>query len=104
MVGVSREHIQIVQGARGPKPRIVGSRIRVQDIVVWHEKLGMSADQIVQEYPTITVADVYAALAYYWDHRDEMERAMAEDAAFVEDFRRRYPGQLQERIRQRQSQ
>jgi uncharacterized protein (DUF433 family) len=85
---VSTEHIEIVEGARGPKARIAGHRIRVIDVVIWHEKLGMSAEEIVKEYPTITRADVYAALAYYWDHRDEIERKMAEDDAFVEEMRR----------------
>ncbi len=59
----------------------------MQDIVVWHEKLGLSPDDIVHQYPSLTLADVYAALAYYWDHRDEIERTMAEEHAFVEAFR-----------------
>ena len=99
---VSREHIEIVAGAGGPKARIVGSRIRVQDIAIWHEKLGLTADQIVQEYPPLTRGDVYAALAYYWDHRDAIERRIAEEDAFVEEFKQRYPSLLQERLRQRQ--
>jgi uncharacterized protein (DUF433 family) len=94
------EHIEIVQGASGPKARIAGSRIRVSDVAIWHERLGMSADEIVHQYPTITMADVYAALAYYWDHRDEIERAIAEEHAFLERFRRANPGPL-ERKQQR---
>ncbi len=42
MVDLMREHIQIVHGAGGPKARIAGHRIRVQDVAIWHEKLGMS--------------------------------------------------------------
>ena len=99
MANASREHIEIVQGAGGPKPRIAGSRIRVQDVALWHEKLGMSPAEIVEEYPTITLADVYAALAYYWDHREEIERRIAADEAFVEDFRRRHPSRLEEKLR-----
>ena len=94
MTDVIREHIEIVEGAGGPKPRIAGHRIRVQDVVIWHEKLGMSPDEIVFHYPTITLSDVYAALAYYWDHRDEIERAIADEHAFVEEFRRHHIGPL----------
>ena len=101
MADVIRAHIEIVQGVNGPKPRIAGHRIRVQDVVIWHEKLGMSPDEIVYHYPTITLADVYAALAYYWDHRDEIERAIAEEQAFVEEFRRNYPSLLQEKLKHR---
>lgn len=50
---VMREHITIVEGAGGPKAVIVGHRTRVQDVAVWHEKLGTSPDEIVHEYPTI---------------------------------------------------
>jgi uncharacterized protein (DUF433 family) len=99
MVDVIREHIEIVDGASGPKPRIAGHRIRVQDVAIWHEKLGMSPDEIVDQYPTITLADVYAALAYYWDHRDEMEQAIAEEHAFVKDFRRNHSGPLMEKLK-----
>ena len=60
---VIRQHIEIVQGSGGPKPRISGSRIRVANVAIWHEKLGMSLDEILQQYPTINAADIYAALA-----------------------------------------
>ncbi len=98
MADVIREHIEIVEGAGGPKPRIRGSRIRVQDVAIWHEKLGMSPDEIVQDYPQLTLADVHAALAYYWDHRDEIERRMAEEDAFVEQMRKLYPSPLKEKL------
>lgn len=62
------EHIEITPGICGGKPRIAGHRIRVQDVVIWHEHLGMSLDEIVYHHPSITLADVYAALTYYYDH------------------------------------
>ena len=95
MVDVIHEHIEIVSGASGPKARIAGHRVRVQDVVIWHEKLGMSPDEIVHDYPTLTPADVHAALAYYWDHRDEVERAIAEEHAVAEAFRQSNAGPLQ---------
>jgi uncharacterized protein (DUF433 family) len=104
VVDVIQDQIEIVEGAGGPKPRLAGTRIRVVDIAVWHEKQGMSAAQIVQEYPQLTLADVYAALAYYWDHRDEIEGRAAEDAAFEEECRRQYPSVLQDKLRQRANQ
>jgi uncharacterized protein (DUF433 family) len=87
-VDVSREHIEVVEGAFGPKPRIRGSRIRVEDIMYWHEEQGMSASEIVKDFPQLTHADVYAALAYYWDNKDEMDRMIAEGDAWVEEYRR----------------
>lgn len=100
MVDVIRQHIEIVEGAGGPKARIVGSRIRVQDVVIWHEKLGMSIDEILDQFPTITAADVHAALAYYWDNREAIEAKMRADEAFVEEFRRLHPSGLPKRLRE----
>lgn len=99
MADVIREHIAIGEGAGGPKPRIAGHRVRVQDVAIWHEKLGLSPDEIVQHYPTITLADVHAALAYYWDHRDAIERAIAAEHALVEELRRGHAGPLGAKLR-----
>ena len=98
---VSREHIEIVEGASGPKARIAGHRVFVEHVVGWHEIEGMSATEIVKEIPTITEADVYAALAYYWDNREELERRWAEDKAWAEEFRQTNVGPLDEKVKQR---
>ncbi len=99
MADVIRDHVEVVQGPNGPKARVAGSRIRVQDVVIWHEKLGMSPDEIVHHYPTITLADVHAALAYYWDHRSEIEGAITQSDAIVEAFRQNYTSPLQDKLK-----
>lgn len=68
-------HIEITPGVAGGKPRITGHRITVQDVVVWHERVGLSADEIATEYD-LSLADVYAALAYYYDHREKIDQAI----------------------------
>ena len=50
----------------------------MQDLVSWHETDGFSPDEIVSRFPQLTLADVYAALSYYWDHRDEIQPANQE--------------------------
>src|SRR5439155_2341942 len=91
------EHIQMTPGVAGGKPRIAGHRITVQQIAIWHERLGMSADEIATGWH-ISLADVYAALAYYYDHREEIDRAIREDEAFIAELRRRTPSKLKARI------
>src|SRR5919206_160410 len=71
-VGVSKEHITKTPGVCGGKACIAGHRIRVMDIVVWHEQRGMSPEEIVYAFPGITLADVHAAFAYYFDNRAEI--------------------------------
>ncbi len=102
-VDVVGAHIKIVEGAGGPKAVIGGSRIRVQDVVMWFHDQGMSADEIVENFPTITRADVFAALAYYWDHREEIEAEIARGIAFAEEFQRMYPSRLAELRARRQA-
>src|SRR5690349_4996666 len=70
---VIAEHIEVSVGVCGGKPRIAGHRISVQDIVLSHQRAGMSPDEIVSAFPTITLSDVYAALAYYHDHRGQID-------------------------------
>ena len=101
MTDVIRSHIEIVQGAGGPKARIAGSRVRVEDVVIFHEHHDMSPDQIVTEIPTITLADVYATLAYYWDNREEIDRQMEAGRLFDEEMKRRAgPSRLTEKLRE----
>jgi uncharacterized protein (DUF433 family) len=95
---VSVEHIEITPGVCGGRPRIAGTRIRVQDIYVWHELRGRSPDEIVNDFPQLTLAQVHAALAYYFDHRDEIRRQMAEEEALVEEARRTNPSPLREKL------
>ncbi len=99
MTAVIAEHIEITPGVCGGKPRIAGHRIRVQDIVVWHEQMGMSVDEIVSRYPSITLADVYAALAYYHDHFAEIRQQMRESEIFVQELQSKIPSKLQHKLR-----
>src|SRR3989304_8279503 len=96
-----KSHIECTPGVCGGKPRIAGHRIRVQDIYICHELKGMTPDEILQAYPSITLADVHAALAYYWDHREEIQRAIAEEGALVQQLRGSSIGPLQEKVKRR---
>ena len=91
-------HIEITPGVAGGKPRIAGHRITVQNIVIWHERMGKSADEICVEYD-LTLGDVYAALAYYFDHRDEIDQSLEESEAFIEELRRGKSSVLAHKLR-----
>ncbi|MFP5274465.1 DUF433 domain-containing protein [Coleofasciculus sp.] len=99
MVAVISEHIEITPGVCGGKPRIAGHRIRVQDVVIWHEYKGMSPDEIVSRYPTITLSDVYAALAYYHDHIEDIQQQMREGEILVRELKAKTPSKVQQKLR-----
>jgi uncharacterized protein (DUF433 family) len=57
-------------------PCLDSTRHRVIDIVADHVAHGYSAAQIVEQYPDLTLAQVHAALTYYYDHQDAMDTAL----------------------------
>lgn len=101
MPAIISEHIQVTPGVCGGKPRIAGHRIRVQDIVVWYEHRNMSPDEIVYHYPSINLADVHAALAYYYDHLEEIRQQIRESEAFAAQMAAETPSILQRKLRER---
>jgi uncharacterized protein (DUF433 family) len=94
---VLTQHIVSTPGIVGGKPRIAGSRIRVLDIVVWHEKRGLSPDQIVDLYPELSLADIHAALAYYFDHRSEIENEFEREASVVAEAKAQYISKVRQK-------
>ena len=87
------QHIEITPGICSGKPRIAGHRITVANIVIWHEYMGKCADEIATEYD-LTLADVYAALAYYFDPRDEINQSIEDSKEFVKTLRQKTPPRL----------
>jgi uncharacterized protein (DUF433 family) len=94
-------HIAKNPGVCGGKACISGTRIRVQDVYVWHELQGKSADEIVSDFPQLTLAQVHAALAYYWDHADEIQQEMKNAEDLLERLKTRSPSPLQEKLAER---
>lgn len=88
MKPVTELHIESNPNKCGGKPCIRGTRIRVWDIYVASELRGESPDQIVAQYPSITLADVHAALAYYWDNREEIEQQMKAADEYIDELKK----------------
>lgn len=98
MVAIIENHIDSDLGVRGGKPYIKGTRMTVADIVLMHFRLGQSLEEIAGKYD-LSLASVHAALAFYFDHRNEIDRSIDEDHAFAEAFRRNNVSPLQEKLR-----
>lgn len=85
-------YIVHTSGVVGGEPRIDGHRIRVRDIVAARDLGGLTPEEIAANvYPELMLAQVYAALAYYEDHRDEIEQAARNEAQFVKQFLKDHP-------------
>jgi len=97
---VVSEYIGVRAGYCGGKPHILGHRVKVKHVALWHDREGLSAAEIVERVPTITLAQVHAALAYYYYHRAEIEAEVVEEDRVYEELKARQPSIL-EKIRQR---
>jgi uncharacterized protein (DUF433 family) len=62
----------------GGQPTVAGTRIRVATILACYRQ-GMTVEEIVQQYAPLKPADVHDALAYAYDHVEEIEAAFAAD-------------------------
>jgi uncharacterized protein (DUF433 family) len=76
-------HVTKTEDVCGGKARIEGTRIRVNNVVFLHKE-GKDDAGIREAYPELTPAQIHAALAYYYDNREEIERELAEDKSWAD--------------------
>jgi uncharacterized protein (DUF433 family) len=93
------QHIEVTPNICGGKPRIAGHRITVQQIAIWHDRMGRSVDEIATEYE-LEMADVYAALAYYFDHREVIDRTIEESRDWIEEMKTNSPSLVKQKLEQ----
>ena len=65
-------HISREPGVSGGQPIVEGTRIPVATLIRSHQ-LGMDFDEILAQFPSLTPASLHAALAYYFDHKAEID-------------------------------
>jgi uncharacterized protein (DUF433 family) len=76
----------------GRPARLEGhARTRVAMIVADYIWRGWSAEEIALKYPYLTPAEVHAAMAYYFDHREEIDQELAAEDRDVEEWKRTHP-------------
>lgn len=80
-------HITKDPGVCGGKACIDGTRIRVMDIVSL-KRQGYGGEGMLEAYPELKPAQVYAALSYCYEHPEEIEAAFEEDRAWEAEHHR----------------
>lgn len=97
---IAYPHISASPGVRGGRPCIDGTRISVMDVVTL-DRNGLSPKEIRTHFSSrqLTLAEVHAALTYYYDHRDEIDACFAEDREWDEGHDERRAEHLRKRTR-----
>ena len=78
---------------RSGRPRIAGTGVTVKRIASWY-KLGLSPEEISDNFGHLTLAQVHAALTYYHSNRDEIESDLASDEAEAKALEREFAPRL----------
>jgi uncharacterized protein (DUF433 family) len=86
---ISYPHVAKTPGVCGGKAQVEGTRIRVHDVAFLHKE-GASDSRVREEYPDLTPAQVHAALAYYYDNREEIDAELREGEQFFADAERKW--------------
>jgi uncharacterized protein (DUF433 family) len=86
-------------GVCSGQARIAGTRIKVKHVYTWVERMGMTPAQVVVEYPHLTMAQVHAALAYYWSHQEEIHRDIENEEKLAAELKAQAgPSRIEERL------
>ena len=96
MPALEYPHIHKAAGEAARLDRL--PRIRVAQIVADHLGYGWSAEEIIRQYPYLAPAEVHAALAYYFDHRHEIDGELAAELAELDRMGRQPPSSLRLRL------
>jgi uncharacterized protein (DUF433 family) len=83
MISTTYRYIVQRPGVRSGHPVVEGTRIGVHDVVGLFLN-GASVDEITREFPLLSRAQVYECLAYYEDHKAEMDTLVAEQMTMPE--------------------
>ena len=83
---------------RGGVPVISGTGIRVLDIAIRYEIMGQSPEDIIVAIPHINLSQVHDALSYYYEHKNEIERAWKEAIRDIEGMKKIHSSILEKKL------
>ena len=72
-------------------PLIAGTTMKVVELVTAQQAHGWSPEELAFQFPHLTLGQVHSALAFYWDHQEELDREIARRLALADDLQRRGP-------------
>ena len=99
MLPTETAHEHVVVDERGV-PVLADTGTKVIEIVLDKLAYGWSAEEIHVQHPHLSLGQIYSALAYYWDHQDELDADIQRRLEFVEGLRRTArQTSLQDRLR-----
>src|SRR3990170_8863222 len=75
-------------------PVIGGTRVRVIDIAIEYDRLGLTPDQIIDAHPHLTLEAVHDALSYYYENKEAIDTEIRKKREIVEKLSKERPSIL----------
>lgn len=76
---ISHPHIARDPKVCGGSPVIAGTRFPVRSVVHYILQLGLTPEELIDKFPHLSLAQVYDALAYYYDNHKEIDQDIADN-------------------------
>jgi uncharacterized protein (DUF433 family) len=81
-------------------PIIAGTTTKVIELVLDNRSYGWSPEELHFQHPHLTLGQIHSALAYYWDHQEELDQDIARRLRQVDELKQTLkPGSLETRLR-----
>lgn len=94
MLKISYPHISIDRNVLAGEPCIKGTRMTVALIAEEVEHLGMAPDDVIAMHPHLSLAQVHAALVYYYDHKNDIDASIRKTKVSESKLRRQFPSMV----------
>lgn len=79
------EHIQVTEDQ---VPMIVGTTMKVVELITNHLAYGWSPEELHFQHPYLSMGQIHSALAYYWDHKTELDQDVEERLESVDQIQK----------------
>jgi uncharacterized protein (DUF433 family) len=96
-VTTSYQHIVLDEAGT---PIIAGANMKVVELVLDHKAYGWSPEELHLQHPHLSLGQIHSALAYYWDHQEEIEQDIKRRLRRVDELEKTFkPTKLRERLK-----
>jgi len=96
---IKHPYITIAPEVKGGSPVIAGTRTKVIDIAIRYEFGGMTPDQIIEQFPHLTLAQIHDALSYYYEHKSKLDGVYREEQILISELGKYYPSRLRAKLK-----
>ncbi|MBI3988540.1 MAG: DUF433 domain-containing protein [candidate division NC10 bacterium] len=83
---------------RGGAPIIAGTGIKVLDVAVRYEVMGMTPEEILTALPHLTLPQIHDALSYYYEHKSDLDKEWKASLKRVKALRKGHRSVLEEKL------